>query len=317
MLRWRLFGISFCIQPSFWLMNALWAFILYQPVMGPAERGQLFTRDLLILMVVWILCTLVAVMVHELGHVITGRIFGQPGSITLTGLGGQAVGSYDNISRWKRILVIAAGPGAGFLFAFALVAVDGRYWNFCMDWMDWEALKCKWFLIEWVMPDALRARHQVYELSMLILFMINLFMNIMNLLPIIPMDGGMIFKEICCAIFPRHGLKFAFIWSAVLAGALTLYLLIVVLVQYRFMTKPFELYYPFAYPEFSLLVFASLTYQSYAAYRLLAMRERHADYMEDDDFSDPRDLPPNVREVPVKDPRDFAPRAPGSERPRS
>src|SRR5438034_1087917 len=112
MLRWRLFGISFCIQPSFWFMNALWAYILYTPIPGiPADRG------LITWILIWILCILASVMVHELGHVTLGRIFGQPGNITITGLGGQAVGEYGAIPPWRRILVFAAGPGAGFLFA--------------------------------------------------------------------------------------------------------------------------------------------------------------------------------------------------------
>ena len=105
-------------------MNALWAFILYGPLTHDQERGQLLSRGLIILMVIWILCSLVAVMVHELGHVILGRIFGQPGDITVTGLGGQAVGGYGELSAWKRILVIFAGPGAGFLFVAAVTAVD-------------------------------------------------------------------------------------------------------------------------------------------------------------------------------------------------
>jgi Zn-dependent protease len=294
MLRWRLFGISFCIEPSFWLMNALWAYILYSPIMG-MNRNQLITRELLILMLVWVLCMLVAVMAHELGHVITGRIFGQPGSITLTGMGGQAVGGYDELSPWKRILVIMAGPGAGFLLCAAIVAVDGKYWNDCMDWMInnapgglfWEKFKCEWFLIEHVLPDVRRGgwvRYPIYHMSILILFMISLFMNIMNLLPIIPMDGGMIFKEICVLVSPRGGLKFAFIWSFVLALAATLYLLLVVLVQYRFMDKPFELYYPFAFPEFSLFIFAGLAFQSFRVYRQLSAMERHSQYSQRDDY---------------------------------
>src|SRR5437870_4908604 len=129
MLRWRLFRINFCIHPSFWFMNALWAYILYRPLTGHAEDGQLVTRELL--MLIWILCSLAAVMVHELGHVIMGRIFGQPGDITITGLGGQAVGGYGELSSWQRILVIFAGPCAGFLFVFALSAVDGRPWGEC------------------------------------------------------------------------------------------------------------------------------------------------------------------------------------------
>src|SRR5262245_55234268 len=180
MLRWRLFGISFCIEPSFWLMNALWAYILYAPIMN-MPRNQLLSKELLIMMLIWILCMLVAVMAHELGHVITGRIFGQPGNITLSGTGGQAVGGYDELSPWKRILVILAGPCAGFLLVAAIVAVDGKYWNECMQWMInnapgglfWEKFKCEWFLIEHVLPDTRQQngwKYPTYQLSMLILF---------------------------------------------------------------------------------------------------------------------------------------------------
>ena len=40
MLRWQLFGIKFAIHPSFWLMNALWAYILYRPLMGHVEDAR-------------------------------------------------------------------------------------------------------------------------------------------------------------------------------------------------------------------------------------------------------------------------------------
>ncbi len=322
MLRWRLFGISFCIEPSFWLMNALWAYILYVPLMGPRERGQLITRELLLMMLLWVLCMLVTVMVHELGHAITGRIFGQVGNITLTGLGGQAVGGYGALAPWQRILTIFAGPGAGFLFVAVIVALDGRSWNFCMEWLEltlqmpiFDALKCKWNLIDKINPLLRRGDSPVYILVMLLLFMMNLFLNIMNLLPIIPMDGGMIFKEICCLVAPRAGLKFAFGWSFLLAAGCTVYLLVVVLEQYKFIGK-IGLYYPFALPEFSLLIFASLAYQSLQTFRQLSIMERHAAYMQGDDMSGPRRLSHGVVEVEPKDPDDFAPRAPGSERPR-
>ena len=324
MLRWRLFGIHFCIHGSFWFMNALMAYILYSPLMGPRDGGQLFTRELLILMLIWVLCTLAAVMVHELGHVIMGRIFGQPGNITITGLGGQAVGEYGELSSWQRLLVIFSGPGAGFLFVAALTMVDGRPWNWCMQWLHLPALECKLFLIDWVHKGLPlfplmhpRAQYPYYDLVILLLFMINLFMNIMNLLPIIPMDGGMIFKEICVLIAPKSGLKFAFIWSFALAALLTIYLLIVVLATYKYIPEHYKNYYPFAFPEFSLVVFASLAYQSFQAFRQLGTRDRHMDYMQDDDDqSGPRRMPKGVVEVEPKDPRDFAPRAPGSERPR-
>lgn len=264
-------------------------------------------------------------MAHELGHVIMGRLFGAPGNITIAGLGGQAVGEYGELSAWKRLLVIFAGPCSGFLFVAALTAVDGRPWNVCMEFLHLPSLKCNLFLIDWVHKGLPlfplmhpRAQYPTYDLVILLLFMINLFMNIMNLLPIIPMDGGMIFKEICVLIAPKSGLKFAYIWSFALATLMTIYLLVVVLAKYKILVpEHYQNYYPFGFPEFSLIIFASLAYQSYQAYRQLAARDRYMDYMQDDDQSGPRRVSGGVVEVEPKDPRDFAPRAPGSERPRS
>lgn len=291
MLRWRLFGIQFCIEPSFWYMNALWAYLMYAyaHTAGNMRRDlpSPFTMAFLTVALIWIFCILVAVLVHELGHVITGRIFRQPGNITLTGMGGQAVGGYDELSPWKRILVIMMGPCAGFLLVAAIVALDGRAWNFCMDWMInnipgglfWENFKCEWFLIDKILDNPRGAnRFPIYDQAVVTLFIISLFLNIMNLLPIIPMDGGMIFKEICVLISPRAGLRFAFIFSFGMATIVSLYLLLVVLVEWRVMTKPFELWYPFMFPEFSLLIFVSLAFRSYAVYRQLAAMERHSQY---------------------------------------
>lgn len=322
MLRWRLFGINFCIQPSFWFMNALWAYILYQPLMGP-RGNQLFTREILILMLIWVLCMLVCIMVHELGHVIVGRIFGQPGNITITGLGGQAVGEYGAISPWKRILVIMAGPCAGFLFIAVLTAFDGRPWNWCVEYLNLPSLKCEWFLINRINPKLvlfglMQGQFPIYDLVVILLFSVNLFVNLMNLLPIIPMDGGMILKEVCVLIAPRGGLRFAFTCSFGLASLMTLYLLVVVLSVYGYIAPRYRNYYPFAFPEFSLIIFAMLAYQSLKAYRQLSAMQRHRDYMQydDDDDSGSRYGSTGVVEVEPKDPRDFAPRAPGSERPR-
>jgi stage IV sporulation protein FB len=318
MLRWRLFGIQFCIEPSFWFMNALWALLIGRGITGQPLNDRL----LLIFILVWILCTLVSVMVHELGHVIVGRLFGQPGNITLSGMGGQAVGTYDELRPWQRILVIMAGPGAGFLFVAFIVAMDGSAWNQFMDYLTqvsnspfWGSLRVETFWIDHTGFGAQRRQpFSTYSIVVIILTFMNLFVNIMNLLPIIPMDGGMIFKEICCLIMGRQGLKVAFGVSFFLACAMTLFYLELTLEQYGVVAKRIQHYYPFGFPEFSLVVFASLAFQSWRAYQRLAMAERYLAYMQDD-MSEPRH-PSGVREIPVKDPRDFAPPAPGSERPR-
>jgi hypothetical protein len=321
MLRWRLFGINFCIQPSFWLMNALWGLLMA----GPISQHQVDNRAILIFIAVWIAVALVSVMVHELGHQIVGRIFGQPGNITLSGLGGQTVGSYDELRPWQRILLYMAGPGAGFAFLALIVAADSTTWNRFMDYlievsgsMFWDDWKIRLFWIDKTgLGEWRRAGYFPYVVTISLLTFLNLFVNIMNLLPIIPMDGGMIFKEICCLLSPRYGLKIAFGFSFLLACTTSVFLLVVVLERYKILPKFLEPYYPFGFPEFSLILFVSLAYQCFQAYRQLLVRDRHQAYMEDDDDrSGPRHLPSGVEEVPVKDPDDFAPRAPGSERPR-
>src|SRR5262245_18413151 len=115
-LRWRLFGIRFRIAPSFWIMSALmgWLMLSWSPLPGNywANLG------------LWVLCTLISVLVHELGHVVVARCFGQPGEITLAGLGGQAAGKYEYLTPRERILVAAAGPGAGFLLLGLQILLD-------------------------------------------------------------------------------------------------------------------------------------------------------------------------------------------------
>lgn len=281
MISLRIFRIDICIQPSFWLMNALWAFILSGPMSG---QQQLSGKDLVIFILAWILCTLVSVMVHELGHVVTGRIFGQPGNITITGLGGQAVGEYGELSAWQRILVIFAGPGAGFAFVALIVAIDPKYWNMTVMWLDWpEWLKVNLFLIDHIDPLLRMGASPTYDLVLQLLFFINLFVNIMNLLPIIPMDGGMIFKEFCVLIAPKAGLKFAFIWSFVLATGVTVYMLLVVLKQYKIIPETVPVYYPFVFPEISLLVFGMMAFQCWRSYQQLTAMERHALFSQRDD----------------------------------
>jgi Zn-dependent protease len=110
------------------------------------------------------------------------------------------------------------------------------------------------------------------------LLAINIFLNIFQLFPIIPTDGGMIFKEICCYISPNQGLKTAFAVSVLVGGAFTVMFLLIVLAKYRLMREMIP--WPFIFPEISLFGFAMLTYRSFGAYRELAMKERHSMYRE-------------------------------------
>lgn len=274
MLRWRLFGINFCIEPSFWIMNALWGYMLS----GAVEGGR---RGVLLFMLLWILCTLVSVLVHELGHVIMGRIFGQPGSITLTGLGGQALGSYDELHGWQRILVAFAGPAAGFLLLALMILIDSHWWNQWMETLNLDGLKFHNCLIASWDPTFNLRSNGIYKMVTVLLFVMNLFWNLINLLPIIPMDGGMIFKEVCLMISRREGLKWAFTVSFGLALLLTLYHVVVLLEVYQVFALPFKLFH-FAFPEITFIMLCMMTYQSFIGMRQAMGAERHSQFIQRD-----------------------------------
>src|SRR5215831_3854610 len=101
-LNFRIFDIPVRVHPLFWVMGVFIGF-------HSLERG---IANLL----VWVGCMFVSVLVHELGHVVTARMFGVWSEIVLYGLGGLAIQSSRMRNRWQHILVCLAGPGAGFLF---------------------------------------------------------------------------------------------------------------------------------------------------------------------------------------------------------
>ncbi|MSU77961.1 MAG: hypothetical protein EXS16_07680 [Gemmataceae bacterium] len=277
-IRWRIFGMQFRIQPSFWIVNAIFAWLIYGYVTGFLQ----IRADLLNYILVWLICTFVSVLIHEMGHVITGRIFGQPGNVTLAGFGGQTTGEYEQLRVWQRILFYAAGPAAGFGLVVFLVFFDPYTtgWNRLADEFNRPKWKLEWCIIDQIDPLMRMGASRMYPLILAILLIFTLFSNILNLLPIIPLDGGMIFKEFCCLIFPRTGLMIAFIWSMFWAIGAASFYLVVVLINYRVLPTYFV--YPFLLPELSLFAFAVMAYRSYASFRELASATHHSHYMERD-----------------------------------
>jgi len=275
-IKLRLFGIGLRITPSFWIWNAIWAVIIYYYIGAGLQR----VAPIYIYILIWLGVMLVSTLVHEMGHAITARMFGQTTDIVLSREGGGTVGDYPELSTWKRILVIFMGPFAGFAFVALIVVFDPftSNWNSLMDLFEWHGMKLQWCIIDKIDP-LLRINQPVaYVLSLWLLLGINIFLNIFQLFPIIPTDGGMIFKEVCCYVSPTQGLKMAFAVSVLVGLAFTMVFLLIVLAKYRFI--PEMIPWPFIFPELSLISFGMMTYRCFGAYRELAMKERHSLYRE-------------------------------------
>jgi Zn-dependent protease len=145
---------------------------------------------------VGIACIFVAIIVHELGHALMNRCFGWNSEIVLYLFGGYATTTHH--STWKNIAVLVAGPAAGFL----LFLTVGLSWLF--------------FLRDAVESNPLAAT------AVSITLYISLVWNIINLFPVLPLDGGQISRELCCWLSPRHGLGVCLKLSIVSGGLVAL-----------------------------------------------------------------------------------------------
>jgi stage IV sporulation protein FB len=183
-LRWSMFGVPVRVHPMFWLISAFLGWDLMN-----RENG-------LRLLLLWIICVFVSILLHELGHVVVGRLFGSRGHIVLYSFGGLAIGSKALASRWQRIAVSLAGPLVQLLLFGILRAI-----------------------VFWDIEDILRGPEPIRR-AVGFLLEINLYWALLNLLPVWPLDGGQVSREVFEWLMPSNGVRACLWLSLITAGAL-------------------------------------------------------------------------------------------------
>lgn len=173
MWRFNLLGFRITVEPFFWLTCLL----LGSGVAGGGRQG-------IALIVIWTLVVFVSILVHELGHALAARRYGVHPEIVLQGLGGltQMHGAYLN--RRQSLVVSAAGPFASLTLGFLV-----------------------WLLAR-VMPFSGLAAAAV-----IFLLWVNFFWTAVNLLPVLPLDGGQIVRDL---LGPRRAQ--VSLWLGVICG---------------------------------------------------------------------------------------------------
>ena len=163
-LRFPLFGFPVRIHPSFLLIALL---------VGLGSPGVSLG-----IVVVWTLVVLVSVLVHELGHAFAARGFGAAPTIDLYLLGGvTAFVPPASMGRARSIWVTLAGPLAGFALGGFVLSVAGAFG------VNHPTLR--------IYSDASVAEHVVS-----VAIYVNIVWGFVNLLPIMPLDGGNIVRNI-------------------------------------------------------------------------------------------------------------------------
>jgi len=187
-LRFPLGPIPVRVGIMFWVITGIFGFVNVQFL----REGNLFINVL-----IWVMCVFVSILVHELGHALAYRAFGSWAAISLHGFGGYAISPEPPRAAWQRMLVALAGPLAGFVlfgltFAIAFAAAG----------------------------DAL---HFYVRNAIQFMLWINLFWTVFNLLPIPPLDGGNICRELLSSLRVRAAGEIAAGIGFVLALCLAIY----------------------------------------------------------------------------------------------
>lgn len=152
--------------------------------------GFLYSGGSFVVTLIWVLVIFFSVLVHEYGHALTAYFFGKKPRISLVALGGVTSYETTKLSLFRQFLIVLNGPLAGFTLALA------AYFLFKGDLFSANLLR--------------------YTLQLF--FFVNVFWTIINLLPILPLDGGQLLRIVLEAIFGHRGTKIAFFIGMVLAA---------------------------------------------------------------------------------------------------
>ncbi len=176
--HFRIAGIPVRIEPVFWIVTIFFAFNLQDAR----------------LIITWVAVVLVSILVHELGHAIALKVYGQQSSIVLHGFGGVTI-SQRRLSKTQSIIVSLAGPVTALVLLGipAMLIRDSDYgFGLQLDYFTSGRGFGLWPVVYFA----------VY---------VNIWWSIANLLPIRPLDGGNVMTELI-------GIQKARILSIVVGG---------------------------------------------------------------------------------------------------
>lgn len=204
-VKFRVLGFPVRIHPYFWLMCLLLGGLRTDP-------GFLF---------IWAAVMLVSIVIHELGHTLAMRKFGEDAEIVLHGMGGLAISTR---TRWRRtfdsqILISLAGPAAGFLLGAAVVLIAMAMRGEVIT--GFSRLGLPYVGVDW--PRGALSTNRWAEAYIDHAFnstlWVTTYWGLMNLLPVYPLDGGQALRAWLEKTNGERGLLQSLWISVVVGGA--------------------------------------------------------------------------------------------------
>ncbi|MFK7991435.1 MAG: metalloprotease [Sandaracinaceae bacterium] len=172
----RILGVPVRFDPTFLLLAGGFGFMFF--LTGDDPEGTA-------MFLVWLPLITFAVLAHELGHALTARAFGLTPFVVLHGMGGFTTfvrSDHRALSHGRRVLITLAGPFAGFVVGVAAFAIE-RFGGLTVDSVPQRALT--------------------------LLFWVTAGWGLVNLLPVLPLDGGHVVATVLDRLFGRRGVQAA------------------------------------------------------------------------------------------------------------
>ncbi len=200
-LNFRIARIPVRVHPLFWLLTIF---------LGLSSGS-------IVQMLIWVVVVFISILIHELGHSLAMRLFGQDSSILLYMMGGLAI---PQSSRWggrgiddssQQIVISLAGPFAGFLLALLVIATVMLLGG---------TVSINWLLGFIPVPSAfLLSGGFIVNLIISTLLWVNVFWGLINLVPVYPLDGGQVARQLFIKMDPWDGVRKS-LWLSTIAGAI-------------------------------------------------------------------------------------------------
>ncbi len=149
-----------------------------------AGRGELLP------LLVWVAVVFVSILVHELGHAFLARAYGCRPSIALFAMGGLTQWR-EPLGHLRLVVVSLAGPLAGFALG-ALVLIGSGALPEDAPWLA--------------------------KLAVRDLLWVNFGWGLLNLLPVLPLDGGQVLRSLLHAARSREDERLPLLISVGVGG---------------------------------------------------------------------------------------------------
>lgn len=161
--------------------------------------GWINSQGSLVGTLIWIGIIFFSVLFHEYGHALTAVFFKQKARIQLVALGGLTSYEGPKLKFWQQFLIVFNGPLFGFfLFLGATFLLK----------------------LHWTPTPIVYAILKMTQIA-------NLFWTIVNLLPVLPLDGGQLLRIVLEANFGIRGFKASLLVGAIVSVLFSFYFFVI------------------------------------------------------------------------------------------